>query len=358
MGLLDHAADRVALGGCDAGGARAACARAPTPWVPRSSRSCARSCCPAALSGVMAVDHPGHVARHGRDDGRRPRGRARTRSSSFDPLESVQTMTAFIVQISLGDTPQGSVQFSVALRGRRDVLFAITLVLNLLEQPDRRAVPERRTDERARRHAGGRPGRPRSTPADAPEAHRDAVLRRLPGRDRDPRCSRCCVLLVDVCHAGLPYLDTDFLDRDPSRIAGRCRHPAGAARLAQIGLIVGGLTLPDRRRRGDLPRGVRRGQLRQPAPADEHRATSPACLRSSTASSAWPCSCVCSASATTLLAGALTLVLLILPVVIIATMEALRAVPDSQREGAYALGRDALADGPRVRCCRPQRRGS
>ncbi len=30
---------------------------------------------------------------------------------SFDPLESVQTMTAFIVQISLGDTPQGSVQF-------------------------------------------------------------------------------------------------------------------------------------------------------------------------------------------------------------------------------------------------------
>ena len=39
-----------------------------------------------------------------------------------------------------------------------------------------------------------------------------------------------------------------------------------------------------------------------------------------------------------LLAGALTLVLLILPVVIIASMEALKAVPDSQREGAYALG--------------------
>jgi phosphate transport system permease protein len=40
----------------------------------------------------------------------------------------------------------------------------------------------------------------------------------------------------------------------------------------------------------------------------------------------------------TLLAGALTLALLILPIVILASMEALRAVPDSQREGAYALG--------------------
>jgi phosphate transport system permease protein len=40
----------------------------------------------------------------------------------------------------------------------------------------------------------------------------------------------------------------------------------------------------------------------------------------------------------TLIAGALTLSLLILPVVIIAAMEAIDAVPDSQREAAYALG--------------------
>jgi phosphate transport system permease protein len=38
------------------------------------------------------------------------------------------------------------------------------------------------------------------------------------------------------------------------------------------------------------------------------------------------------------LAGALTLVLLILPVVILSTREALRAVPSSLREGSYALG--------------------
>ena len=39
-----------------------------------------------------------------------------------------------------------------------------------------------------------------------------------------------------------------------------------------------------------------------------------------------------------LLAGALTLTLLVLPIVIIASREAIRAVPDSIREGALALG--------------------
>jgi phosphate transport system permease protein len=40
----------------------------------------------------------------------------------------------------------------------------------------------------------------------------------------------------------------------------------------------------------------------------------------------------------TVLAAALTLTLLILPIVIIASIEAIRAVPTAQREGAYALG--------------------
>ena len=39
-----------------------------------------------------------------------------------------------------------------------------------------------------------------------------------------------------------------------------------------------------------------------------------------------------------ILSGALTLSLLILPVIIIATREALRAIPDAVREGGYALG--------------------
>ncbi|MEF8813829.1 MAG: ABC transporter permease subunit [Halovenus sp.] len=39
-----------------------------------------------------------------------------------------------------------------------------------------------------------------------------------------------------------------------------------------------------------------------------------------------------------LLAGALTLTLLILPIVIVSSQEAIRAVPDSQRRAAYGVG--------------------
>lgn len=39
-----------------------------------------------------------------------------------------------------------------------------------------------------------------------------------------------------------------------------------------------------------------------------------------------------------ILAGALTMTLLVLPIIIVASQEALRAVPDSIREGSYALG--------------------
>ena len=49
---------------------------------------------------------------------------------SFNPLESVQTMTAFIVQIVQGDTPQGSVQF-LSLFAVAMVLFVLTFALNI-----------------------------------------------------------------------------------------------------------------------------------------------------------------------------------------------------------------------------------
>jgi phosphate transport system permease protein len=50
---------------------------------------------------------------------------------TIDPTESVQTMTAFIVQISLGDTPADSLQFK-ALFAVGATLFAMTFALNMI----------------------------------------------------------------------------------------------------------------------------------------------------------------------------------------------------------------------------------
>ncbi|MDP2728895.1 MAG: phosphate ABC transporter permease subunit PstC [Dehalococcoidales bacterium] len=52
---------------------------------------------------------------------------------TLNPLESIQTMTAYIVQISLGETPHGTLEyytiFAVAL-----LLFVMTLLMNLFSQ--------------------------------------------------------------------------------------------------------------------------------------------------------------------------------------------------------------------------------
>jgi phosphate transport system permease protein len=54
-----------------------------------------------------------------------------TPKMTLDPTQSIQTMTAFIVQVSKGDTPQGTIVyqsiFAVGL-----VLFLITLAMNIL----------------------------------------------------------------------------------------------------------------------------------------------------------------------------------------------------------------------------------
>jgi phosphate transport system permease protein len=50
---------------------------------------------------------------------------------SVDPREPMETLTAFIVQVSLGDTPTGSVAYRTIF-ALGATLFAITLVLNVL----------------------------------------------------------------------------------------------------------------------------------------------------------------------------------------------------------------------------------
>ena len=50
---------------------------------------------------------------------------------SFDPTESIQTMTAFIAQISIGETAQGSIEFQ-SLFAVGATLFVMTFGLNIL----------------------------------------------------------------------------------------------------------------------------------------------------------------------------------------------------------------------------------
>lgn len=50
---------------------------------------------------------------------------------TFNPMDSVQTMTAFIVQTALGDNPQDSIQFK-AMFAVGTTLFVMTLALNIL----------------------------------------------------------------------------------------------------------------------------------------------------------------------------------------------------------------------------------
>jgi phosphate transport system permease protein len=145
------------------------------------------------------------------------------------------------------------------------------------------------------------------------------------------------LLLVDVFGRGLPWLDIDFLTGVPSRRASSAGILPALVGSIEIGLIVGFLTFPI---------GVAAAiYLHEYAGATRLNRL----LQTNIANLAGVPSIIYGifglalfvralALGESLIAGALTLVLLILPVVIIASVEALRAVPNSQREGAYALG--------------------
>src|SRR5690606_19144863 len=87
---------------------------------------------PAGLSGVMAAFLLA-ISRAIGETMAVTLAAGQTPNLSFSALESIQTMTAYIVQVSLGDTPAGGIAyqtlFAVAL-----VLFVLTLLLNLLSQ--------------------------------------------------------------------------------------------------------------------------------------------------------------------------------------------------------------------------------
>ncbi len=85
---------------------------------------------PAALSGVMAS----FVLAASRAIGETMAvtlAAGATPRMTVDPLQSIQTMTAYIVQVSLGDTPVGTVEYQTIF-AVASLLFAITLGMNVI----------------------------------------------------------------------------------------------------------------------------------------------------------------------------------------------------------------------------------
>jgi len=109
--------------------------------VPRSLRQAAyalgatrlevstRVVVPAALSGIMAAFIIG-VSRAIGETMLVTIAAGATPRLTSNPLESVQTMTAYIVQLSLGETPHGSLEFNTIFAVGL-LLFLMTLVMNV-----------------------------------------------------------------------------------------------------------------------------------------------------------------------------------------------------------------------------------
>ena len=87
---------------------------------------------PAALSGVIA-SFVLAVSRAVGETMAVTLAAGATPKLTLNPLESIQTMTAYIVQVSLGDTPAGTIEYQT-LFAVGALLFVITLVANLAAQ--------------------------------------------------------------------------------------------------------------------------------------------------------------------------------------------------------------------------------
>ncbi|MGE0160546.1 MAG: phosphate ABC transporter permease subunit PstC [Gemmatimonadales bacterium] len=93
---------------------------------------CTRVVVPGALSGIIASFILG-ISRAVGETMAVTIAAGNLPNLTLNPLESMQTMTAYIVQVSLGDTPQGTVVYRT-LFAVGMTLFLITLVMNVLSQ--------------------------------------------------------------------------------------------------------------------------------------------------------------------------------------------------------------------------------
>ena len=145
------------------------------------------------------------------------------------------------------------------------------------------------------------------------------------------------ILLADILVRGLPWLNVDFLTGVPSRRPSNAGILPALVGSLEISLIVGLLTFPI-----GVSAAIYFTEYARDTLANR-------LLQTNISNLAGVPSIIYGILGLalfvqflqlgrTVIAAALTLTLLILPIVIIASIEAIKAVPHAQREGAYALG--------------------
>ena len=276
-------------------------------------------------------------------------------SLHLDPLREVQTLTAYIAQVATGDIPPGTATDAGFAVGA--TLFILTYTANTLaigatkKRLGRKPGKLRKSLGNLSRTArsaissfsnGDIPGRapvdplsPNST--DLKRRKSEVIWRRLIGSSLLLGMGFLTILLHSVIKAGAPGIDLAFLTD----------HPSSRAHLAGIGpVILGSIWLIALTMVFALPAGVGAAvyltEMSRPSPINlflrrtiQNLAAVPSIIFGLVGLYVFSRMLGFGLS---LLTGSLTLAMMVLPMIVVTSEEALLAVPKGFREGALAVG--------------------
>ena len=276
-------------------------------------------------------------------------------SLHLDPLREVQTLTAYIAQVATGDIPPGTATDAGFAVGA--TLFILTYTANTLaigatkKRLGRKPGKLRKSLGNLSRTArsaissfsnGDTPGRapvdplsPNST--DLKRRKSEVIWRRLIGSSLLLGMGFLTILLHSVIKAGAPGIDLAFLTD----------YPSSRAHLAGIGpVILGSIWLIALTMIFALPAGVGAAvyltEMSRPSPINlflrrtiQNLAAVPSIIFGLVGLYVFSRMLGFGLS---LLTGSLTLAMMVLPMIVVTSEEALLAVPKGFREGALAVG--------------------